>query len=233
MNKIFNLILLTYLVALFGHPFSATAQRFEAGMFVGASNYVGDLADPQLFYRATGVAYGGFARYNITPRWTARVGFTTGMLQGSDANTPRNAIRGFTFSGDVYEMSGLIEWNFLGKPAFSRNGMFARQVDPYLFIGGALASFTVTAKAPANTSPYPFPEKDNRNVTIALPVGGGVKFHLSEEFTLGLEFGNRFTTSDYVDGISASANPKSKDWYMFGGMTLSYTIGNDPFIYNR
>jgi opacity protein-like surface antigen len=232
MNKKFNLIILTYLGTLFANPFSATAQRFEAGMFVGGSNYIGDLADPQFFYKETGLAYGGLVRYNFNPRWTVRLGFTTGMLQGADANN-RNSSRGFTFSGDVYEMSGLLEWNFLGKPAFTRNGIFSRRVDPYLFIGGALASFTVTAKAPAKTSPYPFPEKDNRNVTVALPIGGGLKFHLSEEFTLGLEFGNRFTNSDYADGISATANPKSKDWYMFGGMTLSYTIGNDPFIYNR
>jgi hypothetical protein len=130
-------------------------------------------------------------------------------------------------------MNGLVEWNFLGKPAFSRNGIFSRRVDPYIFVGGALASFVVTAKAPDKTAPYPFPEKDNRNVTFAIPAGGGIKFHFAEDFTLGLEYGNRFTFSDYVDGISASANPKSKDWYMFFGMTLSYTIGNDPFIYNR
>lgn len=233
MNKNFNLIILTYLVALFGNPLSATAQRFEAGMFIGASNYIGDLADPQLFYKASGLAYGGLVRYNFSPRWTARLGFTTGILQGADANTARNVSRGFTFLGDIYEMSGLVEWNFLGKPAFSRNGIFARRVDPYLFIGGALASFNTTAKAPATTSPYPFPEKDNRNVTVALPIGGGIKFHLSEEFTLGIEYGNRFTASDYVDGISKTANATSKDWYMFGGLTLSYTIGNDPFIYNR
>lgn len=232
MNKKFNLIVLTYFVILFGNPFSARAQQFEAGMFAGMSNYVGDLADPTFFYAETGLAYGGFARYNITPRWTARLGFTTGMLQGTDANT-QNKARAFTFSGDIYEISGLLEWNFLSKPAFSRYGIFSRRVDPYLFIGGALASFTIIAKAPANTSPYPFPEKDNRNVTVAIPIGGGVKFHLSEEFTVGLELGNRFTNSDYVDGISATANPKSKDWYMFGGITLSYTIGNDPFIYNR
>jgi opacity protein-like surface antigen len=232
MNKNFNLIVLTYLAALLANPFSATAQRFEAGMFVGASNYIGDLADPQFIYKATGLAYGGFARYNISPRWTARLGFTTGMLQGDDRYT-QNITRGFTFSGDVYEMNALVEWNFLGKPAFSRNGIFSRRVDPYIFIGGALASFTITAKAPEKTSPYPFPEKDNRNVTVALPVGGGIKFHLSEEFTLGVEFGNRFTNTDYADGISVTANPKSKDWYMFGGITLSYTIGNDPFIYNR
>jgi opacity protein-like surface antigen len=232
MNKNYNLTILTYFICMLLNPFSMAAQRFEAGMFVGGSNYIGDLADPKFIYSETGLAYGGLVRYHFSPRWTVRLGFTTGMLQGSDANT-QNKIRGFSFSGNVYEMNGLVEWNFLGKPAFSRNGMFSQRVDPYLFIGGALASFTVTAKAPPKTSPYPFPEKDDRNVTVAIPVGGGIKFHLTEEFTLGVEYGNRFTNSDYVDGISTTANPKSKDWYMFGGITMSYIIGNDPFTYHR
>jgi opacity protein-like surface antigen len=232
MNKNINLVILTYLLALLANPFSATAQLFEAGMFVGGANYMGDLADPKLIYKETGLAYGAMVRYNINPRWTARLGVTTGLLQGSDANN-QNKSRGFYFLGDVNEISALVEWNFLGASAFSRNGIFDGRIDPYLFIGGALASFSVSAKAPEKTAPYPFPEIEDRNVAIALPIGAGIKFHLSEEFTLGIEYGNRFTNTDYVDGISKAANPKSKDWYMFGGITLSYTIGNDPFIYNR
>jgi hypothetical protein len=228
MNKKINIIILIYFIVFLGHPFSAAAQQFEIGMFVGGSNYIGDLEYPERFLSQTGIAYGGLVRYNIDPNWTVSGGFKIGLLQGSDANT-RNEIRGFSFTNDFSEVSVLLEWNFLGSPAVSRNGTFSARVEPYLFIGGAIAFCTVKPKMP----PFTFLDSERKEKVFALPAGGGLKFRLSEEFTCGLELGNRFTNSDFLDGFSHNVNPKTKDWYLFGGVTLSYTIGNDPYIYNK
>jgi OmpA-OmpF porin, OOP family len=232
MNKNFNLFFFTYLTVLCIHPFKASAQLFEAGMFLGAANYIGDLADPNFFITESGLTYGGLVRYNMTPKWTARLSAIKGTIQGNDANT-QNKPRGFSFLTDVSEVSGTLEWNMFGASAFTSNGIFANRFDPYVFAGLALTSFTANAKAPAKTTPYPFPEAGQKDATLSFPIGLGLKMHLSEELNFGLEYGNRFTLSDYLDGISKTANPKSKDWYMFFGVTLSYIIGNDPYTYKR
>jgi OmpA-OmpF porin, OOP family len=60
-------------------------------------------------------------------------------------------------------------------------------------------------------------------------MGGGIKYHLTYRTTLSFEGGMRTTSTDYLDGISKSANPGSKDWYFLGLITLSQKI-RWPFV---
>ena len=83
---------------------------------------------------------------------------------------------------------------------------------------------------------------------MVIPFGGGVKYILSEQLTLGMELGFRPTTSDFLDKLDSTlpalarydtpidattvalskglnyGNPYTNDWYYFLGLTLSYTI---------
>ena len=60
-------------------------------------------------------------------------------------------------------------------------------------------------------------------------MGAGLKFQIAEQFAISSEWGARKTFGDYIDGISVNGNPKSGDWYTFGGITLTYLVdgGND------
>jgi hypothetical protein len=64
-----------------------------------------------------------------------------------------------------------------------------------------------------------------------------VKANVFESIILGVEVGARYTMTDNLDG----SNPKNKilaplkfgdinsnDWYVFSGITLTYTFGNRP-----
>ena len=65
----------------------------------------------------------------------------------------------------------------------------------------------------------------------------GIKTNVLGQLVLGLEVGARYTMTDNLDG----SNPKNKilaplkfgdinsnDWYVFSGITLTYTFGNKP-----
>ena len=61
---------------------------------------------------------------------------------------------------------------------------------------------------------------------MPFPVGFGAKVQFGDHLSVGLDFGVRLTFSDYLDGVSRIANPKSKDYYGFGNLTLSYCFGD-------
>jgi len=81
---------------------------------------------------------------------------------------------------------------------------------------------------------------DKNKSTFVIPFGGGVKYLLSDQLTLGIELGFRPTTSDELDKLVSTlptpgtspavakidgfGNPYTKDWYYSLGLTLSYTL---------
>jgi opacity protein-like surface antigen len=93
-------------------------------------------------------------------------------------------------------------------------------VSPYLTggIGLAFSDPDVTYGQPDS----PDAGIDYHKLSIALPMGGGVKFDASEKVVLGLELGIRFTFSDYLDGTQASGNAYKNDSYTFVGVWGAY-----------
>ena len=58
----------------------------------------------------------------------------------------------------------------------------------------------------------------------------GIKSNLSPSLILALEAGARYTLTDNVDGSFNQnfGNINNNDWYVFSGVTLTYTFGNKP-----
>ena len=78
-------------------------------------------------------------------------------------------------------------------------------------------------------------EFDSKQKTLALPIILGVKSNLTSNFVVGLEVGSRFTFVDDLDGslpLNINETPfgnfNNNDWYVFSGITLTYTFGNKP-----
>ena len=44
---------------------------------------------------------------------------------------------------------------------------------------------------------------------------------------MGLDFGVRVSSTDYLDGVSQAANPKKDDVYTFAGLTANFSLGNN------
>jgi uncharacterized protein YchJ len=65
----------------------------------------------------------------------------------------------------------------------------------------------------------------------------GVKGRFLEKFIIGAEVGVRYTFTDNLDGSNPKndnfetlrfGNLNSNDWYVFTGLTLTYTFGKNP-----
>jgi hypothetical protein len=231
-RKLSKLSVLFCLIVSLSYPLSSLAQRFEGGIFFGGSNHAGDVGNGIFVPSETRLSIGGILRYNLTTAFSIKGNFYKGYLSGSDANSPDEALqkRGFATKGAIQEIGINLEWNFLRQSGYDKGGgVFKMVVNPYVFVGVAATNCTAKPTAPATMTPYPFPEEGAVNNFVAVPMGIGIKWHIIENFSLGFEVGQRTVFSDYLDGISKAANPNKGDWYLFGGLSLTYIIGNDPF----
>ena len=209
------------------------AQNYEFGIFAGTSNYQGDLADGAIVWKKAQPAGGLLVRYSPLDFLSFRMGFTAGKLVGDDQTSSKPNIRerGFTFTSNIREVSLLTE---IHLPTFgsSSYGIFKARFSPFLFAGIGISTINGEPEAPKDVIPYPFPEFDARKKFMCVPFGGGVKFRFAEAFSTSIEWGTRTVFNDYLDGISVNGNPKRNDWYMFGGITLTYVIdGGDDNPY--
>ena len=122
-------------------PISLFGQHFEAGLLVGGSNYLGELASnsSQIFLKETNVAAGAFAKYNVNHLVALRLGFNYTTISGADRNSGNMAIidRNLNFQSDIYEVGLIGEFNILGYQPYNYTSTFS----PYLFGGIAFFQF--------------------------------------------------------------------------------------------
>jgi Domain of unknown function (DUF6089) len=227
-TRFFNVFFLSIL-GLFSAISTANAQ-FEAGVYAGASNYQGDLADGTVIWRETQLSYGALVRYTPNRFLTLRAHYMQGNIQATDRNSSKVDIRyrGFKVKSVLHEFAAIGEFNFLGKESEVAND-FSFMINPYLFGGIGVVNVAGTPVAPSDTSPYPFPEAGAQNTFLTVPLGIGVKIQPSPAFSLGLEWGARTVFSDKLDGVSKttpSVFSRGNDWYMFGGMTFTYIFNS-------
>lgn len=223
--------LLPVLITLLILPFSALSQRSsEAGLFIGVSNYMGDLAPAPLAANETNLAFGGHYRYMLNPKTGVKGSVSYAKLSGSDANIPladpRPGVRRWEMETGLLEAALQMEWHPLGSSRFNNAGVYQRQLSPFIGAGLGLAFGDAEVKVPEDDQAR-FPEADDKSAFIVFPVTLGIRFDLSESLILTGEFSVRGTFTDYLDGISQSGNPDANDHYMFGGVSILYLIEAD------
>lgn len=222
MNKILTLSLLMIL------GLTAHAQRSsEAGIFIGACNYMGDLSPNPLAANETNLAFGGHYRYMASPKLGLKGSVSFGKITGSDANIssrePKEGARRWEMEAGLLEVAMQAEWHFLGTSRYDDVGLYARQASPFVSTGLGIAFAEAKIKTPKDDM-VRFPEPDDKSAFIVLPVSVGMRLDVSEFVILSGEFGVRATFSDYLDGLSKYASTKHKDYYLFGGVTVLYLI---------
>lgn len=210
-------IIRLFWVGLFLVPTLGWAQKIEVGGALGGMLYKGDVS-PTLNPRFVQPGGGLFFRYHPTRSFAVRIQASMGRLIGVDSLTtdPYQRVRGASFRNTVREFAVLGEYKF-------RNYIPLRNVKnwtPYVF--GGIGVFTHGLKQPGEGP-----------INIAFPLGAGVKYEFHQPWTLGLEWGTRFTFSDSLDGLKKpttgtprlnQSDPDTKDQYTFVAFTLSYTF---------
>lgn len=205
-----------------------SAQIHELGLFAGGSNYIGDIG-LTTYIAPNEPAFGILYKWNKSPRHSYRFSYTQSTITGNDLDSkePSRNQRGFKFENNIKEVSLGLEFNFFD---FNLHEVKTK-VTPYLYSG--ISYFRYDELYINEVSGET--EKDSEKGSIAIPITLGIKSNISPHFVLGLEVGARYTFTDNLDGSNPKdgnllkfGNINNNDWYVFSGLTLTYTFGNKP-----
>ncbi|AXB56537.1 type IX secretion system protein PorG [Flavobacterium fluviale] len=224
MKKIFNLLLCFF-------PFiTLNAQINEIGVFLGGSNFVGDVGKTT-YIAPEKPAFGVLYKWNRSPRHSWRFSYTQSSVIGNDyksEETGRNQ-RGYRFKNNIKELSAGLEFNFFD---FNLHD-YHTKITPYVYSG--LNFFIFDNLYRYDTSPNTIYSENSHS--FAIPIILGIKSNVTPRLVLGLEAGVRYTFTDNIDGSNPNTdnpnilkfgNLNNNDWYVFSGLTLTYTFGQKP-----
>lgn len=201
------------------------AQIHEVGVFLGGSNYIGDIG-PTTYISPNEPAIGVLYKWNKSPRHSYRFSYTQSKITSNDLDSKEVSRyqREYRFENNLKEVSLGLEFNFFDFNLHESS----RKISPYVASGLSyfLAKYTLT-DLKTDTSVR---GRTERRKSIALPIIIGVKSNISPRLVLALETGARYTLTDNIDGSFNQnfGNINNNDWYVFTGATLTYTFGNKP-----
>lgn len=229
----------TFIIALFTSAVLSAQKNVEVGLFLGASNYTGDMTESR--FQEMNFAGGLILRYNPNPNISVRGNVFYGTINGDDKNfsDKDKQRRNLNFTSPLFEFSGQIEWNLFGFDAIGTKGK--RGFTPYIFGGVGIFKFNPKTKLdgewvelqPLGTEGQgttPLQDRKKYALTQAsLPFGVGIKFRLAPRFVVGIEYGPRFTFTDYLDDVSLTyVNPAILQ-AQYGDRSRRLSNRTDPF----
>jgi hypothetical protein len=199
-------------------PVLALGQKKEPithdiGLFGGVSYYIGDINPTRHLYRPKPV-YGAFYRLNLNKRFALRAGFNYAKVEAydKDFSDPAQKERNLDFKSNIYEGHFIGEFNYkefqIGNPKF--------RFTPYTFVGFSYFKFnpkgqignTWVRLQPLTTEGQGTslnPDKKPYNLySFAIPFGLGFELFLFKRFAVGIEWGGRYTFTDYLDDVSGN-----------------------------
>ena len=92
---------------------TATAQIHELGVWLGGSNYIGDIGATK-YIAPKNLAYGLVYKWNKSPRHSWRFSYIQSEIEGDDAKSESAAKkqRNLSFTNTIQEFSAGLEFNF-------------------------------------------------------------------------------------------------------------------------
>jgi|SRR5690606_17129029 len=223
MNRIFALL---FFCSFWLEP--TQAQIHEVGIFAGGSNFIGDVG-ATTYISPNEPAFGILYKWNRSPRHSWRISYTQSKLsaEDADADSPARNLRGYSFKNDLKELSLGLEFNFFDFNLHDGK----RKITPYVYSGISGFMFDEMYFENGQT------QTGSRKSSLAIPMVLGLKANVTDQLVLGVEAGARWTFTDNLDGSHPEAdhlealrfgNINNKDWYVFTGITLTYTFGDKP-----
>lgn len=211
---------------------TSKAQINEIGLFVGGSNYIGDIG-PEYYINPNNFMGGIIYKWNMNPRIAIRGTFTYAAISSDDADATNKARfnRGVRFTNSIKELAVGVEFNY-----FEYNlDDYRKTRTPYLLVEFAAFNYNVVrSETPPGSQQYNYESK----TAYAIPFGIGYKTKLVNDFAIALEIRARYTFVDDIDYNNQKintlkfGNPNSNDWYMLTGVSLVYSFGRPPCYAN-
>lgn len=203
-NKIIGLGIFVIFFTFLG---STKGQKGEEiGGWIGTSFYYGDL-NTSLMIQKPSLSAGFIAKRNFNNRLSLRGGLSYSRLRASDSNSTNNFEKGrnLSFRTDIFDLTGGFEFNFLEHNHGSSDAWYT----PYLFAGGSVFYYNPTAKLDGKT--YSLRKMGTEGqaigdeysaISVALTLGAGFKWDISEDLSLNVEMTFRRLFTDYIDDVS-------------------------------
>lgn len=192
--KSFRIILLLLL------PFRSFSQHLELGLAVGGANYWGDLA-PSIVAGETHLAYGGFARINLSSSFAFTAAINNLTVSGDDKNFDFNQPRNLNFTTPITEYSGTIEFNFFKFGV----DVLDKKFSPYVFWGIAFAQFDPQGEIKGRMIQLRNIRTENqayKSTITSMPFGMGFKWQFHRHLACDINLNMRRFFSDYLDDVS-------------------------------
>lgn len=219
--------LFLYILLVF-NIFISQSQINEIGLFVGGTNYIGDIG-PTDYISPNEPAIGLVYKWNRSTRHAWRFSYTYGKISSRDidSDVPSRELRGFSFKNNIHDFSAGLEFNFLEYNLHETGSQFT----PYVYTG--VGYFIYNELYIVNNES----EIDYRHSNFSIPMIVGLKSRIYKNFIIGAEIGFRWTLTDNLDGSNPIndnfeslrfGNLDSNDWYVFTGLSITYTFGDNP-----
>ena len=208
------------------------AQFHELGSFLGGGNYIGDIGNTYFIFPEN-PAFGLVYKWNRTTRYSLRANAMIMNFKKSDYSPTDVARfnRRYRFENQIMELSVGAEVNFIDFNLHDGEKILA----PYLFLGLGYVRFNLFYHDPNTLENIEY----GKDGDITLPAILGIKSNISQFVVMGFEIGARYTLTDNLDGSAPVNNDNinnpikfgnlnNNDWYVFTGLTISFTFGDLP-----
>ncbi|MFN8278375.1 MAG: DUF6089 family protein [Chitinophagales bacterium] len=190
------------------------AQFHEVGLWGGVANYYGDL-NQQFGVKYVRPAGGVFYRYNISSRFAAKGCVSYGEVEGHDAasSSARQQLRNLSFRSSIADLTATFEFNFF---KFDKSKPKKYWFSPYLATGVGIFFFNPKAEykgkwyylQPLGTEGQNDPSysgvKKYNLYSFHIPIEGGFKFHIYQNWNINLIVSVHKTFTDYLDDVSGN-----------------------------
>ncbi|MEG3657366.1 DUF6089 family protein [Arenibacter palladensis] len=204
-------------------------QTYEIGLFAGGANNIGDVGRSN-FILPSGPAFGGLFKWNKSKRYAWRASIIYGEFTADDSKSdiPSRQQRNFIMDNNILEASAGLEFNFVEYNLHRLGPAFT----PYLYTGVTYFRYGYHYFDAAQLQ-----DIGQKDGSFSVPMTVGAKLRISQFFIVGAEIGARYTFTDNLDASNPEGsnyeefrfgNIFSDDWYVFSGVTLTYTFGRKP-----
>ena len=218
-SKLINLTFLFLSMAVF-------SQKNEFGIFVGGSNYIGDIGSTT-YINPSSYAIGFMYRKNFNKRISARAKINTVNIIGDDLKSSvgfRN-VRMKYFENTILDFGLGIDFNFLDFDLTESSF----QMSPYFSTGISYISFNNYDDGLPPTIPPALPIELDKKKSIAIPITLGYKIKPNNNLIYAIEVTANHSFTDNIDGsdelLPAFGSSLSNDWYVYSGITITYIFG--------
>lgn len=210
-----------FLIILF-LSLNSFSQRYEAGFFLGGSNYSGEFTNKFLVMKETNFAYGALFRYNFNRRFSLKINLYHGMVSGTDQNAKDDRYdlsfkRNLSFRCPILDLSITPEFNLLRF----QSGHFTYKRAPYIFAGVTIYKFNPEANyngkwvslQPLGTEGQNigrFKDRKYKLTQVGIPFGAGWKQHIKKGFNVCFEIRAYKIFTDYIDDVSTTYVPRDE-----------------------